>query len=160
MDRVSETPNSERDDQIRRKNWLSDLGLDAAKLGLLLYILGLLASSLYYSRFSIATLDLAKIQSILLGIYVVLFYMGLPAAALFCLGKVNRVFVVTIGFIFVVCLADVALAFALAYRALMMTVVAGSMLLLQFFLFVDFTSLWRSVLSHLLLLSFVLRLRV
>jgi len=156
MDRVSETPNSEGDDQIRRKNWLSDLGLDAAKLGLLLYVLGLLASSLYYSRFSIATLDLAKMQSILLGIYVVLFYMGLPAAALFCLRKVNSVVVVTIVFIVVLCLADAALAFALAYRARMMTAVAGLMLLLQFFLFVDFTSLWRSILTHRLLIPFVL----
>jgi hypothetical protein len=56
MDMGSEASNSEGNRQIGRKNWLSELGLDAAKLGLLLYVLGLLASSLYYSRFSIARL--------------------------------------------------------------------------------------------------------
>ena len=83
MDIVSQSPTIHGDGQAGRKNWLTGLGFDEAKLGLLLYVLGMVTSSLYYSRFSIATLDLAKTQSILLGIYVVALYAVLPAAALF-----------------------------------------------------------------------------
>src|SRR5580704_16426717 len=79
------------------KNWLMDLGLDVAKLGLFLYLIGLIASSLYYSRFSISALDLAKSQSILLGIYVLGLYVGLPGATLFCLRKVNGVAAVSMA---------------------------------------------------------------
>ncbi|HJX85172.1 MAG TPA: hypothetical protein VJ723_12585, partial [Candidatus Angelobacter sp.] len=80
------------------RNWLSALGTDAAKLGLVLYLLGLLASSFYYSRFSILTLDFTKTQSILIGVYIVALYAVVPAVVLFVLRGMRSTKAILAGF--------------------------------------------------------------
>lgn len=147
MDFARQSPTVQGDGQDGHKNWLTDLGFDAAKLGLLLYVLGLVASSLYYSRFSIATLDLAKTQSILLGVYVVGLYVGLPAAALYGLRRIPWVGVIAAVFVTLLCGLDSVLAYTVNYRSLSLLSVVALTLALQFFFFVDFLSLVRSLLA-------------
>lgn len=156
MDFASQSPTVQGVDQASHKNWLTDLGFDAAKLGLLLYVLGLVASSLYYSRFSIATLDLAKPQSILLGVYVVGLYAGLPAAALYSLRRIRRVGVIAAVFAAVLCGLDSVLAYAVSYRSLTLLSVVALTLVLQFFFFADFLSLVHSMLASRLGMDFTL----
>src|SRR5271156_5554741 len=43
MDVAKQFPTVQGDGQAGHKNWLTDLGFDAAKIGLLLYVLGLVA---------------------------------------------------------------------------------------------------------------------
>lgn len=156
MDFARQAPTAQGNGQAGHKNWLTDLALDAAKLGLFLYVLGLLASSLYYSRFSIATLDLAKTQSILLGIYVVVLYAGLPAAALFSLRRIRRVGVIAAVFVAFLCLLDSILGFAVSYRSLTLLSVVALTLALQFFFFADLLNLVRSLVAARLRIDFAL----
>jgi len=156
MDFASQSPTAQGNGQASHKNWLTDLGFDAAKLGLLLYVLGLVASSLYYSRFSIATLDLAKTQSILLGIYVVGLYAALPAAALFSLRRIPWVGIIAAAFVVVLCGLDCSLAYAVSYRSRSLLSVVALTLVLQFFFFADFLSLVRSLLAGRLRIDFAL----
>jgi hypothetical protein len=153
---ASQSSTAQGNGQAGHKNWLTDLGLDAAKLGLLLYVLGLVASSLYYSRFTIATLDLAKTQSILLGVYVVGLYAGLPAAALFSLRRVRQVGIIAAVFVAVLCGLDTLLALAVSYRSLALLPVVCLTLGLQFFFFADFVSVVRSLVTARLRIAFVL----
>jgi len=59
---------------------LSLRGMDAAKAGLALYIMGMLTSGAYYARFHILALDFTRIQSIVVGVYLIALYLALPAA--------------------------------------------------------------------------------
>jgi len=127
------------------RNWLADLGLDTAKLGLLLYVLGLLASNLYYSRFSILTLDLAKTQCILVGVYIVLLYAVAPAITLFAAKGIRSATIVSVWFVIVLCLLDLILGLAVGLRRFSLFGVAFLTAALQFFCFTDFTSLGRSL---------------
>jgi len=156
MDFANQSPTVQGDGQAGHKNWLTDLGFDAAKVGLLLYVLGLVVSSLYYSRFSIATLDLAKTQSILLGVYVAGLYAGLPAAALFSLRRIPWAGVIAAVFVAVLCGLDGILAYAVSYRSRSLFSVVASTLVLQFFFFADFLSLVRSLLAARLRIDFAL----
>jgi hypothetical protein len=139
-----------------QRNWLTDLSLDVAKVGLLLYVLGLLTSSMYYSRFSILSLNLAKPQCILLGIYVIGFYVGFPLGTLWCMRRVARVGLILAGLLCVLCISDAALAFAAHYRGATLTLVVFLSLILQFFCFLDLTSLWQSIGKRQLQIVFVL----
>ena len=130
------------------RNWLGDLGLDTAKLGLLLYLLGLLASSLYYSRFSILTLDLAKTQCILVGVYIVVLYTAIPVIALFTTKDLSHARAVPLVLLGVLVLSDLVSALAVGYRHLSLVRVVSLTTLLQFLLFSDFGSLWRSLVAR------------
>jgi hypothetical protein len=156
MELFGQSSNARSRNHAGRKNWWSDLSLDAAKLGLLLYVLGLLASSFYYSRFSILSLDLAKPQCILLGIYVVGLYVGLPAATLFSLRRTCRVGVISAVLVTVLCASDAGLALAAHYRPLTLILLVLLTVTLQFFFFADFVSLWRSANNGRLQITFVL----
>jgi hypothetical protein len=156
MDIASQSPTMHGDGQAGHKNWLTGLGFDAAKLGLLLYVLGMVTSSLYYSRFSIATLDLAKTQSILLGVYVVALYAVLPAGALFILRRIPWVGVIAAVFVAGLCGLNTILAYALSYRSRTLLSVVALTLALQFFFFADFPSLVRSLLTARVRIDFVL----
>jgi hypothetical protein len=101
-------------------------------------------------------LDLAKTQSILLGVYVVALYIGLPAATLFSLREASRIGVILAVFVSVLCLSDATLALALDYHALMVFPVALLMLVLQVLFFADFTSLWLSIRNLQLQIRFAL----
>jgi hypothetical protein len=123
------------------RNWLSDLGLDTAKLALFLYLLGLITSSLYYSRFSILTLDLAKTQCILVGVYVVLLYAGIPAITLFLAKSIPNGGVVAVILGGVLGLFDLYFAWLVGYRNTSLMRVALLTTVLQFLLFSDFSTL-------------------
>lgn len=138
------------------RNWLSDLGFDAAKLGLLLYVLGLLASSLYYSRFSILTLDLAKAQCILVGIYIVILYAAIPATTLFTMKNVARSGVIVLVFFGVLGIFDSIAAWAMGYRDAILVRVALLTAILQFLLFCDFAGFLRALVKRRMQVVFLL----
>jgi hypothetical protein len=137
--------------------WLSDLGTDAAKLGIILYLLGLLSSSFYYSRFSILTLDFTKTQSILIGVYVVFLYAAVPAVAMFVLKGMGAtksilpVFCAWLGLVNTV----FALILKFSWANLVLAVIVTAVL--QFSLYCYFTAVWNSVKSRKLNITFVLR---
>jgi hypothetical protein len=70
--------------------WLAALGSDTAKTTLGLYLIGTITSVVYYSRFSVLTLDLIKAQAILVGCYVIALYLAVPITTLWLLRDVSR----------------------------------------------------------------------
>src|SRR5580658_3759401 len=70
-----------------KHRWLSLRGLDAAKAGLGLYIVGMLTSGIYYARFHILALDFTRIQSVVVGVYLIVLYLAAPAGAVWCAGR-------------------------------------------------------------------------
>jgi hypothetical protein len=66
--------------------WPVGLSVDVAKVGLALYLLGIFVPIVYYSRFSIPTLDFLKTQAILLGFYVIAAYPPVPILIILFLG--------------------------------------------------------------------------
>ena len=127
-----------------RASWLSTLGLDTAKFSLMLYVLGLFSSSFYYSRFSILTLDFAKTQSILVGLYVLLLYAAVPTATIWGVREmpVGRATVLSFTVPFVVW---TALGLVIGNRGISLMLASVSATFLQFVLFVDLGILWRSL---------------
>src|ERR1700679_4357919 len=70
--------------------WLNLRGLDAAKAGLALYIVGMVTSGIYYARFHILALDFTRIQSIVVGVYLIALYLAAPAGAVWCVRLLTR----------------------------------------------------------------------
>src|ERR1022692_1988278 len=70
--------------------WLSLRGMDVAKAGVGLYILGMMISCIYYARCHILALELTRTQSILLGAYVVVLYLGVPAGLIWIAQGLKR----------------------------------------------------------------------
>lgn len=64
--------------QASESDWLSSVAKDTAKLALLLYLCGLLSFSFYYSRFRILSIDLARPEAVLIGLYIVLLFVLPP----------------------------------------------------------------------------------
>jgi hypothetical protein len=141
--------------QTGRKNWLSDLGWDVAKIGLMLYVSGLIASSFYYSRFSILTLDFAKPQCILVGIYIVITYAVLPAIILF--GSRNfSISAATATLVITLCFADGVLGWILNCRGSTLVQAIVITLVLQVFLFTNSASIWQTLRKRQLQIAFFL----
>lgn len=140
MDQPTENRNGGSGNELR--SWLGDLGLDTAKLGLLLYLLGLITSSLYYSRFSILTLDIAKSQCILVGVYVVILYGAVPGVLLFALKGIKKVGVAgaVFGVVLVVC--DLCFGLAVGFRGFPVVWIVLATSVLQFVFFLDLGGLW------------------
>jgi hypothetical protein len=126
--------------------WLNLRGWDAAKAGLALYIVGMLTSGIYYARFHILALDFTRIQSIVVGVYLVVLYLAAPAAAVWCVRRLTGFRAVRV----VVCIlllagVDIGLAWLLKCPWDAVPMRSLSTLLLQLALFVDGNALWRSL---------------
>lgn len=87
--------------------------VDATKLALVLYLIGLIISSVYYVRFSILSVDLLRPQCIIVGAYFVILYVGVPALALYALRAIKPLYLMLLLFVTTVAVKDFALARAL-----------------------------------------------
>ncbi|HEY1901770.1 MAG TPA: hypothetical protein VGG56_05030 [Terracidiphilus sp.] len=126
--------------------WLSLRGLDAAKAGLTLYIVGLMTSGIYYARFHVLALDFTRIQSAVVGVYVILLYVAAPVAAVWCAAQlsIRKGFRLTVSIILLAAL-NAALARLLGYSWKRVAVVTLVTLALQLILFVDRKTLLASL---------------
>jgi hypothetical protein len=126
--------------------WLSLRGLDAAKAGLALYVLGMLTSGAYYARFHVLALDFARIQSIVVGVYLVALYLALPAGIVWCSAQFSGLRMVRLTLCLVMLAAlNVGLGVLLKRTPRGLVVVTCSTLILQLALFVD----WRTLAASL-----------
>lgn len=78
--------------------WAKQRSWDWAKVGALLYGLGILITSIYFLRFSVLSLDLLRPHSVLVGSYFVALYLLLPAAFLVVLKPLKRNSAVLVAF--------------------------------------------------------------
>lgn len=129
--------------QSGRKHWLSLSGLDAAKAGLALYVVGMLTSGIYYARFHVLALDFTHIQSVVVGVYLILLYMAAPAAAVWLAWHIRLHRAVRI----VLCIVlfaglDAGLAWLLKCPPRAVLTRTLTTLAFQVGLFVDWGSLW------------------
>jgi hypothetical protein len=124
--------------------WLSLRGLDAAKAGLMLYVLGMLTSGLYYARFHVLALDFTRIQSIVVGIYLIALYLALPAGFVWCAAQFSALKPVRLLISLALLAAmETGLAVLLKYRGRDLAIVALTTLAFQLVLFVD----WKTLLA-------------
>jgi hypothetical protein len=131
------------------RHWLNLRGIDAAKAGLALYIVGMLTSGLYYARFHILALDFTRIQSIVVGVYLVGIYLAAPAACVWLVRKLSRFRLVRVTAC-IVLLAGIDMGL---FRLLHPSVRAfeygvSTTLALQLILFVDWVAVWKSLLTR------------
>jgi hypothetical protein len=136
--------------------WLSLRGMDAAKAGLALYILGMLTSSAYYARFHILALDFTRIQSIVVGVYLIALYLALPAAFVWCATQFSGLRAARL----LVCLTmlvalDAGLARLVKDGWKNLTLTTLSTLALQLILFVDWKGLLASLRNRKLQIQFL-----
>ena len=126
--------------------WLNLRGWDAAKAGLALYIVGMLTSGIYYAKFHILALDFTRIQSIVVGVYLIAIYLAAPAAAVWCLRRLtNHRSVRIIVLLLSLAAVDIGLGWLLKCPWGAMPLRSLSTLLLQLLLFVDGSALWSSI---------------
>jgi len=126
--------------------WLSLRGMDAAKAGLALYITGMLTSGAYYARFHILALDFTRIQSIVVGVYLIALYLALPAAFVWCATQFSGHRAVRLLVWLTMLLAlDAGLARLLKDSWKNLTLTTVSTLALQLILFVDWKTLLQSL---------------
>jgi hypothetical protein len=129
-----------------RSRWLSLRGLDAAKAGIGLYIVGMLTSGIYYARFHILALDFTRIQSIVVGVYLIALYLALPAAFVWCAAQFSawKAVRMLISVALLVAL-DAGLAVLLKYSIRGRTMVVLSTLVFQLILFLDWKTMAASL---------------
>jgi hypothetical protein len=140
--------------QTGESRWLSLRGLDAAKAGLTLYILGMLTSGIYYARFHILALDFTRIQSIVVGVYLIGLYLAAPMGAVWCAERISAHRVVQ----FTVCAGllgglDAGLGVLLKCKSNTLTLLTLVTLALQLILFVDWKTYWATLRKRKLLLE-------
>ena len=131
------------------KHWLNLRGIDAAKAGLALYIVGMLTSGLYYARFHILALDFTRIQSIVVGVYLMGIYLVAPAASVWLVRHLSRFRLVRVtACILLIAAIDTGLFRLLkpSHRAYVWGV--STTLALQLLLFVDWGAVWKSLLTR------------
>jgi hypothetical protein len=117
--------------------WLAALGTDVTKITLGLYLLGTLVSIVYYSRFSILSLDFIKAQAILVGCYVIVSYLVVPVATLWAMrGVTNNLLIIGI-LLAVLAGSDALILFEAGSRNVTFALALVTMLLLQFCCFVE-----------------------
>ena len=142
----TEVANAAHPPHPAHSRWLNLRGWDAAKAGLVLYIAGMLTSGIYYARFHILALDFTRIQSIVVGVYLIGLYLAAPAAAIGCvrlLSKHRSSRIATCILLLAAC--DVGLGHLLKVPWGAMPMRSLSTLLLQLMLFVDGHALWVSI---------------
>jgi hypothetical protein len=130
----------------RKAHWLSLSGLDAAKVGLALYVVGMLTSGIYYARFHILALDFTRIQSIVVGVYLVGLYLAVPAAIVWFAARCSGLRLLRLA-VCVLLLAGLNAGLATLLKLSMHSLirVTFSTLILQLLLFVDWETLGSSL---------------
>jgi hypothetical protein len=135
--------------KVDERNWLNLRGIDAAKFGLALYIVGMLTSGLYYARFHILALDFTRIQSIVVGVYLVGIYLAAPAACVWVVRHLSRFRLVRVSACLVLLAAiDVGLFKLLHPSPRAFKYGVSTTLVLQLILFVDWMAVWKSLLTR------------
>ncbi len=144
---VDPTAQIEKDlHQTGKKHWLNLSGLDAAKAGLALYIVGLLTSGIYYARFHILALDFTRIQSIVVGVYLILIYLAAPTAIVWCVRWItDRKALRAIVGIGLLAAVDFGFGWLLGWSRKFLAAGILSTLALQVMLFLDWKTLWASL---------------
>ena len=131
------------------RHWLNLRGIDAAKVGLALYIVGMLTSGLYYARFHILALDFTRIQSIVVGVYLVAIYLATPAACVWLVRHLSRYRLVRVtACILLLAAMDVGLFRLLKPSLRAFEYGVFTTLALQLILFVDWVAVWKSLLTR------------
>ena len=142
----TEVANAAHPPHPAHSRWLNLRGWDAAKAGLVLYIAGMLTSGIYYARFHILALDFTRIQSIVVGVYLIGLYLAAPAAAIWCVRLLSKHRSIRIAAcILLLAACDVGLGHLLKVPWGAMPMRSLSTLLLQLMLFVDGHALWVSI---------------
>jgi hypothetical protein len=134
--------------------WLATFSLDTAKLGLALYLLGVFVSIIYYSRFSILTLDFAKAQAILLGCYVIIFYPSIVMMTLWLLRNVTNSALIAVVFFVVLTVFDLLAELAAGSNGVRLALAAVSMCALQTLCFAETETIFLSLRERRDLLTF------
>lgn len=139
-------PTDEAAKQIVAHRWLNLRGVDAAKAGLALYIVGMVTSGIYYARFHILALDFTRIQSIVVGVYLIVLYLAAPAGAVWCVRLLSRHRVVRV-LVFLALLAgvDFGLQTLISSSGIARVVGTVTTTILQVVLFLDWKALWASL---------------
>jgi hypothetical protein len=129
-----------------KRRWLSLTGLDAAKVGLSLYVMGMLTSGLYYARFHILALDFTRIQSIVVGVYLVGLYLAVPAGIVWFAAQCSglRLLRLVLGLLLLAGL-DIGLGMILKISPLGLRWTSLTTFGLQLLLFLDWKTLAESV---------------
>ncbi len=139
-------PTGKAPPQPGNRHWLNLSGLDAAKAGLALYIVGMLTSGIYYARFHILALDFTRIQSIVVGVYLILVYLAAPAGIVWCVQWIGgqKALRALVG---IALLAGLDAGVAMLLGCAWFSLIAGTLttLALQVALFVDWKTLWASL---------------
>jgi hypothetical protein len=126
--------------------WLNLRGLDAAKAGLALYIVGMVTSGIYYARFHVLALDFTRIQSIVVGVYLIVLYLAAPAGAVWCvrlLGQHRALRVLV--FVAMVAGFDAGLLALIGVTGLGLALGTATTMTLQVVLFLDWKALWANM---------------
>jgi hypothetical protein len=117
--------------------WLATLGSDVTKITLGLYLIGTLVSIVYYSRFSILSLDFIKAQAILVGCYVIATYLAVPVVTLWVMRRMTNNRLITGAFLAVLASSDTLILLEAGSRKLAFALGLFTMMLLQFCCFVE-----------------------
>jgi hypothetical protein len=142
----TEVANAAASPHAGHSRWLNLRGWDAAKAGLVLYIAGMLTSGIYYARFHILALDFTRIQSIVVGFYLIALYLAAPAAAVWSVRLLSKHRSVRIAVcILLLTACDFGVGWLLKLHWRFLPVRSLSTLLLQLMLFVDGHALWVSI---------------
>lgn len=126
-------------------SWLATLGSDVTKVALGLYLLGTITSILYYSRFSILTLDFVKAQSILVGCYVLGAYLAIPFGILWVLRCTESNVLIACTFFASLLIFDLVILYAVEQRGIMIVLALATMLPVQLIAFLEGASILDSV---------------
>jgi hypothetical protein len=83
--------------------------VDSAKVGLSLYVLGMVITAIYYARYSILSVDLVQPQAVVIGVVFAAMFVAYPVAAIFVASFVGgRIRGIT-TFVSLILLKDLAL---------------------------------------------------
>lgn len=135
-------------------NWVATLGSDVTKIALGLYLLGTIASIIYYSRFSILTLDFIKAQAILVGCYVLGGYLAIPSGILWLMRRAQSNLLVICVLCGALASVDAALLFPVAGNEIVLLGALVTMVLVQVLAFIDGPSIIASLQQRALAVGF------
>jgi len=109
----------------------------------------MVTSGIYYARFHILALDFTRIQSIVVGVYLIALYLAAPVGAVWCVRLLSRHRVIRV-LVFLGALAGVDFALLTLINGTGSSRIAGtvSTLALQVVLFLDWKALWANLRDH------------
>jgi hypothetical protein len=94
--------------------WVKQGSWDWARLGAVLYVAGVLISSIYFLRFTILSLDLLRPQSLIVGLYFFALYFIMPAAVLMFLKPLQSIQAILVVFLTLLIAKEMMLRFLIA----------------------------------------------